>query len=88
MAITAKAIEYLESAGDWKGRSTAACVFADAAQAKRYLDTVLPNLVNGAGGGPVQGSAVPVRLDSGSFATTIAGCVVIITAWDMCHVDD
>ena len=70
-----------------KGRSTAACVFADEAQAKRYLDTVLPNLVNGTDGSPAQGWVVPVRLDSG-FAATIAGCVVIITAWDMCHVDD
>ena len=70
------------SGGDWKGSSSAACVFADHRQAKEYLEKVLPDL--DALGSDVHSRIVPLEHDDiGDL-----GCIAVIMAIDLVHVDE
>jgi len=70
------------SSGDWKGSSSAACVFATEVQAKEYLDKVLPDL--DALGSDVQSRIVPLEIeDYGDI-----GCIAVIMAVDLVHVEE
>ena len=69
------------SSGDWKGASSAACVFADEGQARLYLDKVLPDL--DALGSDIETQILPLEHDSGDM-----GCIAVIMATDLVHVAD
>ncbi|MDE0344037.1 MAG: hypothetical protein OXK82_12885 [Deltaproteobacteria bacterium] len=70
------------SSGDWKGSSSAVCVFSSEWQAQEYLDKVLPGL--DALGSEVYGRLEQLRHDDiGDI-----GCIAIIVAVDLVHVDE
>ena len=74
------------SAGDYKGSSTVAVVFADADKAEEFLQAVLPDLISLASG---DGEGVETLVRSlDSEWTHGHGAVVIILAVDLAHKDD
>ena len=70
------------SSGDWKGSSSAACVFATEQQAKEYLDKVLPDL--DALGSDVQWRLVQLQHDD----VGDIGWIAVIMAMDLVHVEE
>ena len=70
------------SSGDWKGASSAACVFAYEGQAKEYLEKVMPDL--DALGSDVQSRIIPLQHDD----VGDIGCIAVIMAMDLVHVDE
>ena len=74
------------SAGDYKGSSTVAVVFADTVKAEEFLQAALPDLISLASG---DGEGVELVLRSlDSEWTQGHGAVVIILAVDLAHRDE